>query len=60
MASRNITVEVRLPKDVANVLENIAEMAGVSTATVIRVAMASYVLRSEQKPQAMPPGSWTA
>lgn len=56
MASGNITVEVRLPRETMEAVLRIAKTAGVSPASVIKVAMALQVLKFQQE-QAAPPES---
>ena len=56
MANGNITVEVRLPRETMEAVLRIAKTAGVSPASVIKVAMALQVLKFEQE-QAAPPKS---
>lgn len=56
MANGNITVEVRLPRETMEAVLKIAKTAGVSPASVIKVAMALQVLKFQQE-QADPPKS---
>lgn len=56
MASGNITVEVRLPRETMETVLWVAKTAGVSPASVIKVAMALLVLKFQQE-QASPPES---
>jgi hypothetical protein len=56
MANANITVEVRLPRETMEAVLCIAKTAGVSPASVIKVAMALQVLKF-QREQAAPPES---
>lgn len=56
MANGNITVEVRLPRETMETVLLIARTAGVSPASVIKVAMALQVLKFQQE-QTAPPES---
>jgi DNA-binding MurR/RpiR family transcriptional regulator len=56
MANGNITVEVLLPRETMEAVLSIAKTAGVSPASVIKVAMALQVLKFPQE-QAAPPES---
>lgn len=49
MANGNITVEVRLPRETMEAVLRIAKTAGVSPASVIKVAMALQVLKFQQE-----------
>ena len=53
MANGNITVQVRLPLETMQAVQQIAKTAGVSPATVIKVAMAVQVLKFQHE-QAAP------
>lgn len=56
MANGNITVQVRLPRETMDSVLLLAKTAGVSPASVIKVAMALQVLKVQQE-QAAPPES---
>jgi DNA-binding MurR/RpiR family transcriptional regulator len=49
MASGNITVEVRLPRETMQAVLEIAKTAGVSPSSVIKVAMALQVLKFQRE-----------
>ena len=55
MASKNVTVEIRLPREVSEVLGVIAKNAGVSLNTVIKVALATQLLRRQSGASAAVP-----
>lgn len=47
--AKNIEMEVRLPRNLADEVEAIAKLAGVSPATVIRVMLATELWRHQAK-----------
>jgi len=49
MANGNITVEVRLPRETMEAVLRIAKTAGVSPASVIKVAIALQALKFQQE-----------